>query len=944
MKFFIYFCLLTLSLNCFAGEFKLSSVSVNCLQENCDDLRESFKSLKRRYSDYEHFHKIMKIYVSNEGVRNLNYKLFKSPENVFSLEIQASQKKRILYISDPFFISDDSIDFPSIIPLKVDDFLDVRKLEQTEELLKEISADKGYPDAQVITKVIERPSGVDVEINVDLGKPIIVTKINIFSKSLYLKNVLSSIIGEFKNRTFDVQTLKSEIERTRKLFLQYGYYLSEIDLKIKKENRYQVQLFVTIRNVSNYTFFVRGLENIGLEEIKSFLSTTLVGFKREMTEESVAQALGEKIEKYGYKNFTVKVKTKNVIDVNKERALHYYVDIKEGKLANIESLVFKGNGFYSDKELEAFFYTNGSDMVVDRIHDLNYYYHFLELLREKYIQDGFVSVFIEKPFLAYDKTSGGVNITYRLREGVRTQVSSLNILGLSAELSDDIKTALANKTNNFFNPIEFENDLNFIKSYLRARGYFFTKIKNLNSTNLVHYSEDHTSVDLTIDIYAGYKMYTDEIIIIGNKKTRKLLIKRELGFKPGDLITSDKIEQAQTALLSLGIFNQVQIQPVRTNKANTDVLVFVREKDFGLVELAPGIRSDLGFKLSTTLNYNNIDGMNKKISFKGSVNSRLNLNSLDDERRKDGTKLLEYNSAINYSESHLFHSEYEFRASVAKIRKRFYSFDADIQRLSFSLSKEYNAWFSSNLKYQLETISQFNATETTDGLDTNHGHFQIGSITPSFSFDFRDRKINARKGAFFGLSLEVANPSFLSQSDDDLVVDYYKFISRNKFYVPFGRDVVLAMSTSFGLQQNNARDLNSAGEVEGYIPSLKVFRLSGADIVRGYEDSEINTVSGTNEDITSSRIENRAYMVNLKIEPRLFLSDTTVFGVFYDAGRVFVDEFDSSDLRSSVGVTFKYLTPVGSLDFDYGIKLLRKKDSDGKLDSPGRLHVSIGFF
>jgi outer membrane protein insertion porin family len=67
-------------------------------------------------------------------------------------------------------------------------------------------------------------------------------------------------------------------------------------------------------------------------------------------------------------------------------------------------------------------------------------------------------------------------------------------------------------------------------------------------------------------------------------------------------------------------------------------------------------------------------------------------------------------------------------------------------------------------------------------------------------------------------------------------------------------------------------------------------------------------------------------------------------GLFYDAGRVFVDEFNIEDFRSAVGVTFKYITPVGTLDFDYGIKLLRKRDSSGRLESPGRLHVSIGFF
>jgi outer membrane protein insertion porin family len=130
---------------------------------------------------------------------------------------------------------------------------------------------------------------------------------------------------------------------------------------------------------------------------------------------------------------------------------------------------------------------------------------------------------------------------------------------------------------------------------------------------------------------------------------------------------------------------------------------------------------------------------------------------------------------------------------------------------------------------------------------------------------------------------------------------------------------------------------------EGYIPNIKVFRLTGMDIVRGFNDEEINRLPDK-QDISEVRVDQRAYLINMKIEPRFFLTDNIVGGVFYDAGRVSVNSLDFGDLRDSVGVTFKILTPVGTLDFDYGIKLLRKTNQDGTLEDPGRFHVSIGFF
>ena len=68
---------------------------------------------------------------------------------------------------------------------------------------------------------------------------------------------------------------------------------------------------------------------------------------------------------------------------------------------------------------------------------------------------------------------------------------------------------------------------------------------------------------------------------------------------------------------------------------------------------------------------------------------------------------------------------------------------------------------------------------------------------------------------------------------------------RNKFYFPMF-DGVLAISTSFGVQKNLATDLitdvTGNTTTRGFIPSIKVFRLNGVDLVRGVDDDEINVV------------------------------------------------------------------------------------------------------
>jgi outer membrane protein insertion porin family len=387
--------------------------------------------------------------------------------------------------------------------------------------------------------------------------------------------------------------------------------------------------------------------------------------------------------------------------------------------------------------------------------------------------------------------------------------------------------------------------------------------------------------------------------------------------------------------------------------AHTNLVIQVKEKDFGLGEVAPGYRTDLGAKFSTGLTYNNLGGMNRSISLKVQGNQRFTLNGFDDRRKSEDKRLLEYSSKVSFVEPYLFYnffkSQVEFELSSSFQRKRFYGFDADIFRVSPQLTKNFTKYFSSSVRYQFERINQFDATVVND-----NDNFSIGGITPSVTFDYRDDPINTHKGSFFTLSSEWANPYFGSMKNSDLEVNYVKVISRNKFYIPAG-DFTLAFSLALGYERNFATDplldssghtqLNSNGIVRtrGYIPSIKVFRLDGYDEIRGFEESEINRLI-TGEPIGDVVVQDEAYFTAFKFEPRYSLSDSVQVGVFYDAGRVFVNNFSPLNLRSSVGAGLKFLTPVGSLDFDYGIKLQRKTNPDGKYDSAGRFLLSIGFF
>jgi outer membrane protein insertion porin family len=507
---------------------------------------------------------------------------------------------------------------------------------------------------------------------------------------------------------------------------------------------------------------------------------------------------------------------------------------------------------------------------------------------------------------------------------------------------------IVNKEGLPLNILELEKDITRAVTTLRDVGYFYAKFKNKNQNSIVKYQSNFTQADIYLDFDPGKLLRADEFIYVGNIVTKKIVLERELDIKVGDVVTPEKIKSIRDSLNSLGVFSKVSVLTSVTNLHNNDeeykarLVVKLRERALGRVEIAPGYRTDLGAKFSFSFFKNNLWGLNHSFNTRLLLNRRFTFDELDQKRLGTNREHeIEGLAKVTYSWPYLFNSV-NFDANITFQRRRFYSFDADIIRISPQFSKQFNKYFATSLKYQFEQIRQHRASNID-----NNATFRIGGLTSAITLDFRDNRISPRSGSYYGLSWEFANPYFGSLKDENIEINFSKLISRNRFYLPFfNKKLVFALSISGGYQRNYATDTIASGsgglKSRGYIPSIKVFRLDGYDLVRGFADSEINRLD-SGEDISQTRIEGSAYFTNIKFEPRYYVSDNFVLGFFADAGRIFVNNYKPSDLRTAVGLSFKLLTPVGTLDFDYGVKTRRKLFSSFREDF-GRFHLNIGTF
>lgn len=931
------------------AKFSLSDVVVECVDSIvCKERRERFKTLIGDYRSLVHLKETLKVLASDGGYQLFSYKIIEL-DSKHSITIKFDMKPIIEEINIGF--TDRSIDHDPahFVSIREGEYFEKQKLSNSLVDLKKRLESMGFPNNTYRYELVENKQKIKINIAVTLGKPLIFKNIKTNTKSLFVRDFLIRKFFNLYNKPFEITKFKSYLDDAQKELFSYGYYLIGLDfVPLIKGNR--VTLNLKISDEKLFAFDFKNLEKESRDVIHNIVVDLFRKYKRPLSTTAIKNAILEHYRNKALLNAQVNIETSILKNKNGENIYLYRIKLDEHFKTRIDKIIFTGNNYFSENKLQRMFSKEAFELASIKYFDQEYFSYFLDYLKAEYIKRGFVQARVQGPNIVFDENKKMATVDYVIHEGTRAFVRTISFSGLPYEYEDKLLLAMSNKVGKAFNPISMVEDIKLAVNILQEKGYYYAEIENANDPNLVKYSKSGSDVDIHFKINLGSMIRLNRVLFLGNDKTNKKVLWKKIPLTPGDKITPMRTREIESSISSTGLFNSVTVTPIKHSSpsASTDLLIKVVERDYGLIEFAPGYRTDLGIKLTGTASYLNIGGMNRSITLRSQLNQRLNFQTLDPDRRGEAEQLLEHNTSLSYSQGDIFDSLIDLGASAGYQFKRFYSFDAEILRTNLTLTRDLSKKLSSSVRYQLEDITQENATNEQD-----NGNFKIGAITPSLTYDLRNSQINPVKGAFFNLSCEFANPFFLSQQKPDLTINYYKLVSRNRFYVPY-KNGTLAVSLVGGIEENLEKGVlkNPDGTpqmdgdtvlTEGYIPNIKVFRLTGMDIVRGFNDEEINRLPN-GDDLADVRIQNKAYLVNLKVEPRYFLTDNLMAGVFYDAGRVFVDHVNLSELRDSVGVSFKIVTPVGTLDFDYGIKLLREKDKDGKLESPGRFHVSIGFF
>ena len=506
--------------------------------------------------------------------------------------------------------------------------------------------------------------------------------------------------------------------------------------------------------------------------------------------------------------------------------------------------------------------------------------------------------------LSPDKTR--VVVFVPIEEGPMFHFGRTDFSGNAIFQTKKLEAALQYKQGEVFSQDKLDATLAKLKDVYGEQGYIRVQMNPSFKQDI-----PKGIVDIAFDITEGEVVYVDHIGVEGNVHTKEYVIRREIQLKEGDPFSSVKARRSVERLYNLGFLDNVDIdvqQPDAPNKA--DVIFTVQEGKPGTLSAGAGYSSVDGLIGTFQIQHINFLGRGQRLNLLWEFGARRN--SLDIGwtnpwfMGKPLTFGVDVFNVVRVMQLGTDTSAYSTRDRGASITAgpRF----SDIYSLLFTYS------FANRLRYDVDP----NLDEATRALildsdecakDPNCTEKTIltSNFTQQIIRDGRDNQFDPQRGSRESFSITEGG-LFPANA-----IRYTKPVFDYSIHFPTFWKFVLSLHGQWA----EIKPWGHSGEGD-IVDDL--FRVGGADTVRGYELGSVGVPNG-------GQVMN-VYNVEYKfpIAPDEH-GKTLLQGVlFYDVGGSWDSPSDVSyritsehtGLKQGVGFGIRFKTPVFPLRLDWG--------------------------
>ena len=511
-------------------------------------------------------------------------------------------------------------------------------------------------------------------------------------------------------------------------------------------------------------------------------------------------------------------------------------------------------------------------------------------IRDYYMQNGYLDIKVEQPFVKADFNNYTAFMSYVIEEGEVYEISAISINQVKKVIDDEkIKEVISLKAGEAFNIKTFREDSKRIKTLIGDLAYAFVQVVPDLRKN-----EKDKTVEVVFKIMPGDKVKIRNVLISGNNRTLDRIIRRELYLGPGDMYSMTDLTDSRNSLGRLGFFEGQTIEEKRIDNQTMDLIVKVKEAPTGNVQLGGGYGSYGGFLLNISVEDRNIWGSGINVGVKA--------------EKSETTR----NYSFNISNSRLNDSDFSGNFSIYKSSYDYNDYTTNSSGINMGIGHRFSRHVSGYLAYGYSSHDYENIDSS---ITTNPYYFEDyskSSISMSISFDNTDDYYLPRSGYTLSQVFEKAGLN----ADANYVKSRTKFNVYKGLNDYFGFDAIFRYKSRYYLAVDT-----------GYLPIAERFYMGGLGSVRGYDSYSISPkILQTSADGIVSEIRTggkQTFSNSLELSFPLVEKAKMRLVTFVDWGFIGDSKLDEFS-RGGYGVGLEWFSPVGPIQLMYANPLNEK--------------------
>jgi outer membrane protein insertion porin family len=233
--------------------------------------------------------------------------------------------------------------------------------------------------------------------------------------------------------------------------------------------------------------------------------------------------------------------------------------IEEGDKTGVKEIRFVGNNVFSTGRLVGLMETTEMNFLsflkTSDVYDPDRIASDLELVRRFYLKNGYADFRVVSSDAVFDPAQGGYIITIVVEEGPQYRVSSVDVESHLPDIDPaSLRPYLKISEGDVYNGDAVEKTVESLTREIAKKGYAFTQARPRGERN-----QAAQTVAIRFVIDEGPRVYIERINIRGNTRTRDYVIRREFEIGEGDAYNRVLIDRAERRLNGLGFFKKVRI-------------------------------------------------------------------------------------------------------------------------------------------------------------------------------------------------------------------------------------------------------------------------------------------------------------------------------------------------------------------------------------------------